>query len=1251
MIPKPTDTQWTEEQQAAAQILGLTDSDVPSGDDSPRHAGTFAVDGAGEATGTGPADWAQTDLPVTDDLATAMSPTDTDQANNQADDTQEKAADLQQAHEVLEQIAGATPIETLADSHAMDQQVDANADQLAQALTAEQLTALGNELLADSHADERFRQMEQAKEADRIRRIASYDLPDDYTSVYADTPVEPRDACDNIPDGLTRCIVQKGVVDMEYIAHITGKPLATVVKELKQRQLVYQDPQLWQEQWHRGWVTADEYLSGNVLAKLNTAKDATEKYLGLFDNNVQALQQLIPAPLCGNDIYFTLGSPWIPDRIVEGFVRHVLNIRYKLPKGVYHDRMLGRWSVRYKEPFTRYSTKRIAATEIIERTLNNTPVRIYDSFAASNRFTRANKIERRINKAETELALEKQRMLIEAFDKYVRGDQAIMQELTDVYYRRYGCLRARQYNGSFLTLPGKNPYITLYPHQYNAVARIVWSHATLLAHGVGTGKTYIMIAACMEMRRMGISDRNLFVVPNSILAQWQDAFATLYPDSRVLTVYPKDFTPSKRQDMLRRIRDEDYDAVIMAYSSFRMIPVGAGRRLAEWRHRLADLPDEPGYRAARSECITRIAAEQLAVQQEDKSSIKFEQLRFQSLFVDEAHNFKNITIPKSADYRGAGDAGGSSMCDDMHLKVRVMNRYRKHKSIVFATGTPITNSITDMYAMQTFLQPGELRFLGLQNFDEWAMMFGEKAEEFEIDIDATNYRLNTRFNRFHNLPELTNIFAMVADFHLVDHDPELYRPATSDTVQAYRGANWTQTSFDGSVTYHNIEVKRNALQKRYIASLADRADSIRDHNGALGDNLLKVTTDGRKAALDYRLIDPAAPAQPHSKVEAAADIIADIYRNRPTCTQLVFCDLSTPKAGFNLYDELARLLVLRGIRVEDIAFVHSFPAERDRRRLFEMINNGAIRILIGSTFKLGTGVNVQRHLYAIHHLDVPWRPADMIQREGRMLRQGNLNDSVEIYRYVTEGSFDAYSWQLLESKQRFISQLLYNSLDRRDGEDVDSLTLDYAQVKALAVGDPRIKTRIETANRLVRCVLLQRAKNERREQLHSKLLNLPLDIQHLQQLKNCCRKDHATFGRHKDEPAPRRALGEAVLAAYAMDIERPMEEGIAIYRGFQIVIPPHPVYTHPVLVVRGSHDWRVDIDTFSPIGVATKVDNVIENFTDRAQKLAVRIRELETEMQAAQAELEQEDNLDDEINSLREQLSLLDRLLGVNKDD
>ena len=699
------------------------------------------------------------------------------------------------------------------------------------------------------------------------------------------------------------------------------------------------------------------------------------------------------------------------------------------------------------------------ALYILERTLNMKTVAVTDEVICH---TNASGVKRVINKSETVLALEKQQKMIKAFQRWVWKDQKRKERLEIIFENNFSCVRRRIFDGSFLDFPTMSPSVNLYPHQKNAVARILFSPNTLLAHDVGSGKTYIMIAAGMELKRMGLSRKNLYVVPNNIVGQWEKLFSVMYPDSKLLCVEPKNFTPTKRESVLEQIRDEDFDGIIMAYSCFEQIPLSKDfytEQLQETLDKISELASNTNKATSKLERkkeAVRKALSSLELAMDNMyDTVYFDELGITRLFVDEAHNYKNVPIETKVDKVLGISSKGSKKCRDMMDKVRLVQKQNNGGGVVMATGTPITNSITDAFVMQKYLQSGELGMLDLQSFDSWVGMFAERVTEFEIDVDTSSYRLATRFAKFHNLPELTALLSSIADFHQVDSSIGI-------------------PNFDG---YKDALISKTSEFAAYLDDISARAELVR--KGIVSrsdDNMLKITTDGRKAALDMRLVEPNTSFTYQSKVARCAENVFDIYCETQSdkSTQLIFCDSSTPKSGFNVYDEVKRLLIGMGVPSEEIAFIHDAGTESKREKLFSRLRSGNVRILIGSTFKLGLGVNIQNKLIALHHLDVPWRPADMTQREGRILRQGNENKKVYIYRYITEGSFDAYSWQLLETKQRFISGLLSGSLTERSGSDIESTVLDYAQVKALAVGNPLIKERVETANELTRYLALQR---------------------------------------------------------------------------------------------------------------------------------------------------------------------------------
>lgn len=966
-----------------------------------------------------------------------------------------------------------------------------------------------------------------------IAEVTSMDLPLDWENAFGGDPRAEGVHTESIPDGLIRSLTTLGRVDIEYIAEITGATLKEVISTL--RGSIYQNPDTWGECFYRGWETAEEYLSGNLVRKWRAAKEANKTYKGYFRENVKALESALPPAVPSEKIYVTLGSPWVPTHVIDAFVNHILKIRMRAYTGTRHDEETGTWELPDKEEtaqrnsvaaFHTYGTRRLSALQLIEKALNMRTVSVNDEIP-----DRANpkRMKSVFNKEETVLALEKQQLLLDEFRSWVFADEARKQELTEIYENKYGCVRRRIFDGSFLQFPTMSDAISLYPYQKNAVARILFSPNTLLAHDVGSGKTYIMIAAGMELRRMGISKKNLYVLPNSLVGQWEGIFRMMYPNAKLLTVGPSQFTPARRGSVLARIRDEEFDGILMAYSCFERIAVSKQHREKEIEETLERLdaviadPKRATAAARRRRTLLKKELERLTAPAPRNAlpgaipapaadaDIAFDELGITRLFVDEAHNYKNLPIETKSDKIGGISATGSQKCRDMLDKVHAVQKANGGGGVVMATGTPITNSITDAFVMQLYLQSGELALLDLQTFDSWIGMFAERVTEFEIDVDTSGYRLVTRFAKFHNLPELTAILSSVADFHRV-------------------GPSAGLPEFTG---YTDCLLTRPRELSEYLSDISQRAEAVR---GGLvrmkDDNMLKITTDGRKAALDIRLVQENATFSLHSKVARCAENVLTVWRATAAgrSTQLVFCDISTPRRDFNIYDDLRRLLIEGGMPPEEIAFIHDATGTRARLRLFARMMSGEVRVLIGSTFKLGMGVNVQERLIAIHHLDVPWRPSDMTQREGRILRQGNGNERVYIYRYITEGSFDAYSWQILETKQRFITGLLSGSLSERSGSDVEGTVLNYAEVKALAIGNPLVKERVETANLLSRYVTLQGRAVEERLRLEQELQELPARIADQNERVKLCRLD-CTFLEEAAEAAEAEATKEPVPSA------------------------------------------------------------------------------------------------------------------------
>ena len=819
---------------------------------------------------------------------------------------------------------------------------------------------------------------EERKKEQHILDVTSMDLPLNWENVFYIDERTQGIHTDSISDALILSLTNLGYVDIEYISSITGEDYKTVICTLKGS--IYQNPDTWDECFYKGWETAEEYLSGNLSRKWKSANEANKTYKGYFQDNLLALEKILPPTVATEDIYVTLGSPWIPVDIIDDFITYIFRSSYL---GTRHDEMTGTWELPNKSYYRRnilstttYGTSRIEALYIIERTLNMKSVVVTDEVPCP---TNKSGKKRVINKNETVLALEKQQKLIKEFQNWIWKDEKRKERLQRIFDEQFGCVRRRIFDGSFLEFPGMSSEIQLYPYQKNAVARILFSPNTLLAHDVGSGKTYVMIAAGMELKRMGISKKNLYVVPNNIVGQWNTIFKTLYPDANILCVEPKNFTPTKREGILNQIRDNDYDGIIMAYSCFERIPLSKEFHMEELRekreeiNKIVQTSRKSTTRLERKkEDIERALAE-LAVASEEADTVYFDELGITRLFVDEAHNFKNVPIETKVDKVLGISATGSKKCKDMMDKVHLIQRQNEGKGVVMATGTPITNSITDAFIMQLYLQSGELALLDLQNFDSWIGMFAERVTEFEIDVDTSGYRLATRFAKFHNLPELTAMLSQIADFHQVDISAGI--PDFED--------------------YSDSVITKTKQFSIYLEDISKRAECVRKGGiSRTDDNMLKITTDGRKAALDLRLVEPNAGFTYQSKVAHCAENVFDIYirTQEQQCAQLIFCDTSTPKPGFNLYDELKRLLMQMGISDEKIAYIHDAGTESQRLKLFAKVRKGEVRILIGSTFKLGLGVNVQDKLVAIHHLDVPWRPADV----GRILRTFKIKKNVEV---------------------------------------------------------------------------------------------------------------------------------------------------------------------------------------------------------------------------------------------------------------
>lgn len=1093
---------------------------------------------------------------------------------------------------------------------------------------------------------EEAKRVAERKHKEHIISVTSMELPLDWNNVFDDSDLTDDVYVESISDGYIKCLNNLGRVDIEYIASITGTDCKTVINELKGS--IYQNPETWGECFYKGWETSEEYLSGNIRHKLEIAKEQNKEYLGYFKDNVEALSRIRPDKLSAEDIYITLGSPWIPTEYIKKFCAYISNTVSK-EWTIEHDPITASWEVKYSKYkrksygyFGRreekvpnyvalsqlervYSAPDIKAIDIIRKTLNMKSLAVYRTDENGNKY---------VNDDNTIVAYEKQKLLINAFRNWAWGDIKRKKELIDIYDEKYGSIVARQFNGDFLEFPQMNKDIFLYKYQKDAIFRIIMSDNTLLAHDVGAGKTYIMIAAGMELKRMGLSDNNMYVVPNNIIGQWKEAFSTLYPDSNVLCISPKEFTPSKRKMVIRQIMDYDYDAVIIAYSCFTQIPISPQIKNDMLRAELDKFDEDKVNTLTKRRCAakTKLSDQIRNLELEariSKDIYTFDNMGITRLFIDEAHNFKNVPIDTKIEKVMGISKAGSVKCKDMMEKVRIVQYQNYGKGVVMATGTPITNSISDAYIMQKYLQNGELKILGLEHFDSWVANFAETVTSFEIDVDTSTYRMATRFSEFHNIPELTNILAGIADFHRMDD---------RDDIPHHDG-------------YNDVLVRKTKDFSDYLLGISHRADQVRTGKvKRTEDNMLKITTDGRKAALDIRLISSTYPFTVASKVFQCADRVSMIYKDTLVnkSTQLVFCDTSIPKNTFNIYDELRDLLVKMGVDDNEIAYIHDANSEEQKQKLFSDVQEGKIRVLIGSTFKLGLGVNVQNKLIALHHLDVPWRPADMVQREGRILRQGNENKEVRIYRYITEGSFDAYSWQLLETKQRFISSILSGAESSRSGKDVDETVLDYAEVKALAVGNSLLKEKVTLTNELSRYLILQEKEYQHKQGLRKELDRLDKRSDFLKEDLPALKSDMLKYVNYdgKYSKKDREEIRKVIYKSIKESQDKDEDINLLEYYGFQIVIPKKSTAYNPVIFLVGNKRYIIKLGEGAS-GNLIRIDNKLRAIETEYYKKTEELNNIKSSKKTIQDELSKEADYEEKIAECKAKIKEIDSKLGI----
>ena len=1078
---------------------------------------------------------------------------------------------------------------------------------------------------------------------------------------------------DTASEALAVSLAEKAMVDLPYMAQLTEKPESEIEQELVGvifRDISGIDPVRMDVNAFDinayPLETADAFLSGNVRQKLKVYKTVSDRLRAAGNEelaerlapSIAALQKVQPKDLTASEIDVRLGATWIPTEIIQDFMQELFRMDWyaKRRMRVQYMPITGEWNISNKSydvanvmANSTFGTSRINGYKILEETLNLRDVRIFDTKEdASGREVRV------LNKKETILAQQKQQAIKDAFRDWIWKAPDRRERLTRLYNERFNSTRPREYDGSHLTFPGMNPEIQLRPHQVNAIARILYGGNSLLAHVVGAGKTYEMAAAAMESKRLGLCNKPLFVVPNHLTEQWASEFLQLYPGANILVATKKDFETHNRKKFCSRIATGDYDAIIIGHSQFERIPISMERQQRTIQDQIDEITE--GIAQAKSEYAERFTIKQLEKtkrglearlkklndQTRKDDIITFEELGVDRLFVDEAHFYKNLFL-----YTKMRNVAGLSQTEaqkssDLYMKCRFLDEITGGKGIVFATGTPISNSMTEMYTMQRYLQNDALKEKGLSHFDAWASTFGETITTIELAPEGTGYRAKTRFAKFYNLPELISMFREVADVQTADM---LKLPVPE-------------------VQYHNEAMKPSEFQKDMVASFADRAEKVR--NGmvdATEDNMLKITNDGRKLALDQRLQDSMLPDDPTSKVNVCVENIYRIWSEtqEKRSTQLVFCDLSTPHddGKFNVYDDVKQKLIDRGVPESEIAYIHDANTETRKAELFGNVRAGKVRILLGSTAKMGAGTNVQKLLIAEHHLDIPWRPSDIEQREGRILRQGNENPKVDIYRYVTENTFDSYMWQTIENKQKFIGQIMTSKSPVRSCEDVDETALSYAEVKALATGNPHIKEKMDLEVSVSRLKLVKANFLSQKYALEDRLLKqYPRDVKIIEERIAGYAEDIARYEQHKTEDfggmtvsgihyTEKKEAGIALLQACKAKTS-PEQTPAGSYMGFDLTLSYNPCDKSFKVTMQGalSHSVELGEDVFGNIQRMDNALNALPNKKDREEKNLI---ETHRQMDNAREEIDRPFPQEEELATKSARLAELDAMLNMDK--
>lgn len=1061
---------------------------------------------------------------------------------------------------------------------------------------------------------------------------------------------------DNANDALIVSLSEKARVDITFMQKLCNMDMDKMLKDLDGE--IFNVPE-YGEPNH--WVTADEYLSGNVREKLKIAEHFAETD-ERFNVNVKYLKEVQPKDLSASEISVRLGSTWIPPEDIKVFIEYLLNpSNYACQNiNVHYNEATSEWWIEGKnydkyniKATNTYGTGRANAYKIIEDSLNLKDTRIYDYYEDEN-----GKRVAELNKKETAIAQAKQEQIKLAFEEWIWKDPERRERLTKVYNERFNSIRPREYDGSHISFDGMNPEITLRKHQVNAIARILYGGNTLLAHEVGAGKTFEMVAAAMESKRLGLCNKSLFAVPNHIVEQFGQEFLQLYPSANVLVTTKKDFETANRKKFCSRIATGDYDAIIISHSQFEKIPMSVERQVTIIQKQIEDitlgiqdLKNNNGERFSikqmektKKSLETRLAKLNDTSRKDDV--VTFEELGVDRIFVDEAHYYKNLFL-----YTKMRNVGGIAQTEaqkssDLFMKCRYLDELTGGKGVIFATGTPISNSMVELYTMQRYLQYGELEKRHLQQFDAWASTFGETVTAIELSPEGTGYRAKTRFAKFFNLPELMALFKEVAD---IQTSEMLNLPVPK-------------------ANYHNVVIEPSEIQKELVKDLSERAEKIRNRMvDSSVDNMLKITNDGRKLALDQRLTNDMLEDFEHSKVATCADNIYSIWNktSEDKSAQLVFCDLSTPHndGKFNVYDDLKTKLIDRGIPEEEIAFIHDANTDARKQDLFNKVRRGQVRVLIGSTQKMGAGTNCQDRLIALHDLDCPWRPSDLIQRSGRIIRQGNKNPEVDIYRYVTEGTFDAYLYQLVENKQRFISQIMTSKTPVRFAEDIDETALSYAEIKALAAGNPDIIEKTELDTQVAKLKLLKQNYLSEKYELEDKVIKYyPNEIKRLENRIEDMKEDIEVFNNNNTPDnsfekmnikgtnfTERKEAGEKIIEiCKSMTNPEPLE--IGEYKGFKIILSFDTMDRKFYASMKNNLSYKTELGS-DPSGNITRIDNVLNGIETRLSGVENNLEDTKKNYESAKKEIEKPFPQEEELKTKSKRLDELNIKLNLNNKD